>query len=214
MPPYLSDYSLRRFKYNPPNWVPYGSSNFLGGTLLFGLSLDYIDLYCGCYVNVVLPFNQTSDVPRDLLPPIRPNKTTPQKMETQTLRISPFAFASAVQELPLSAVYAKAAELRNSISHLHRSNAELRAFLAESLDPEEEKKELEGYIAENEDVIASMNARIALLRAEIERRGQSWVEDEEKDGDADGNAQRLAENPPAPNGDQGQDQEAENGVYL
>ncbi|KAJ5610777.1 hypothetical protein N7510_007496 [Penicillium lagena] len=142
-----------------------------------------------------------------------------QKWQQNPSPSPPSAFASAIQELPLSAVYAKVSELRNSIAHLHRSNAELRTFLAESQDPEEEKKELEGYVAENEDVIASMNVRIALLKTEVERRGQSWVEAEEKegdDGDGDAEQQRSADNTLAANGDHAheQDQEGENGVYL
>lgn len=140
-------------------------------------------------------------------------------MATESFSISPSAFASALEELPLSALYAKVSELRNSIAHLHRSNAELRTFLAESQDPEEEKKELEGYVAENEDVVASMNVRIALLKTEVERRGQLWIETEVKereDGDGDAEQQRLAGNTPVTNGDHGheQDQEGQNGVYL
>lgn len=105
-------------------------------------------------------------------------------MSSESLTIDPAAFAEAIKELPLSAVYSKVAELRNSIAHLHRSNAELRLFLAESQDPEEEKKELGGYVTENEGVIASMKVRIGLLKTELENRGQPWVEvDEDKDQD-------------------------------
>ncbi|KAJ5811829.1 hypothetical protein N7474_008130 [Penicillium riverlandense] len=140
-------------------------------------------------------------------------------MATESLPISPSAFASAIQELPLSALYAKVSELRNSIAHLHRSNAELRTFLAESQDPEDEKKELEGYVAENEDVVASMNVRIALLKVEVERRGQLWIEAEEKegeDGDGDAEQQRLADDTLVTNGDHGheQDQEGEMGCIF
>ncbi|CAL5873505.1 uncharacterized protein PFLUO_LOCUS7785 [Penicillium psychrofluorescens] len=142
-------------------------------------------------------------------------------MATQSIPISPSAFAAALEELPLSALYAKVSELRNSMAHLHRSNAELRAFLAETQDPEEEKEELAGYVAENEVVVASMNVRIALLKTEVERRGQVWVETEVKereDGDGDGGAeqQRLAGNGVVTNGDHApeQDREGENGVHL
>lgn len=113
-------------------------------------------------------------------------------MSSESLRINPAAFAEAIQELPLSAVYSKVAELRNSIAHLHRSNAELRLFVTESQDPEEEKKELEGYMSENEGVIASMNERVELLKKELENRGQPWVEVEE---DKNENGEQAADGP-------------------
>ncbi|KAJ5827710.1 hypothetical protein N7447_004473 [Penicillium robsamsonii] len=97
-------------------------------------------------------------------------------MSTESLPITPGAFAEAIKELPLAVLYSKVSELTNSIAHLHRSNAELRAFLAESNDPEEDKKELEGYVAENEGVAVSMNERISLLKTEVENRGQPWIE--------------------------------------
>ncbi|KAJ5359928.1 hypothetical protein N7517_009119 [Penicillium concentricum] len=97
-------------------------------------------------------------------------------MSTESLPITPGAFAEAIKELPLAVLYSKVSELTNSIAHLHRSNAELRAFLAESNDSEEDKKELEGYVAENEGVAVSMNERISLLKTEVENRGQPWIE--------------------------------------
>jgi hypothetical protein len=98
------------------------------------------------------------------------------KMSTESLPITPGAFAEAIKELPLAVLYSKVSELTNSITHLHRSNAELRAFLLESCDSEEEKKELETYVKENEDVAVSMNERIALLKTEVENRGLPWIE--------------------------------------
>ncbi|KAL3459931.1 hypothetical protein BJX64DRAFT_263965, partial [Aspergillus heterothallicus] len=97
-------------------------------------------------------------------------------MSAEALPITPGAFAEAIQELTLPVLYAKVAELRNSIAHLQRSNSELRAFITESCESEADKRELEGYIAENEGVKESMDARIALCKAEIERRGQTWIE--------------------------------------
>ncbi|KAJ5951396.1 uncharacterized protein N7479_009809 [Penicillium vulpinum] len=97
-------------------------------------------------------------------------------MSTESLPITPGAFAEAIKELPLAVLYSKVSELTNSIAHLHRSNAELRAFLAESNDSDDDKKELEGYIAENEGVAVSMNERISLLKIEVENRGQPWIE--------------------------------------
>lgn len=130
-------------------------------------------------------------------------------MSSTSLPITPSSFATAIKELPLSALYSKAVELHNSIGHLERSNAELRAFLAESCDSEGEKKELEGYVTENEEVIASMKERIAMLKIEVENRGQVWVELEElKVDDGGGNQQQQPETP-VTNGEDGED-----GVYL
>lgn len=140
-------------------------------------------------------------------------------MSSESLPINPSAFAEAIKDLPLSAVYSKVAELRNSIAHLHRSNSELRLFLTESQDPEEEKKELEGYVIENEGVIASMNERVQLLKTELENRGQPWVEeDKEKEGEDKG--QEPGAGAPTMNGpEEGAGagtagQQGEDGVYL
>ncbi|KAL2830702.1 hypothetical protein BJY01DRAFT_240311 [Aspergillus pseudoustus] len=97
-------------------------------------------------------------------------------MSSESLPITPAAFAEAIKELTLPVLYAKVAELRNSIAHLQRSDAELRTFIAESCETEADKRELEGYIAENEGVKESMDVRIALCKAEVEQRGQIWIE--------------------------------------
>ncbi|GIK02692.1 hypothetical protein Aspvir_006751 [Aspergillus viridinutans] len=101
-------------------------------------------------------------------------------MSEESRPITLEAFAEAIKELPLSAVYAKVSEIRNSIAHLRRSNSELRAFIDESCDSESDKRELEGYIAENEAVITTMNERIGRLKTEIEHRGELWTEEEVK----------------------------------
>jgi uncharacterized small protein (DUF1192 family) len=108
-------------------------------------------------------------------------------MSEETQPITLEAFAEAIKELPLSAVYAKVSEIRNSIAHLRRSNSELRAFIDESCESESDKRELEGYIAENEVVITTMNERIGLLKTEIENRGERWIEEKvEADTKVDG----------------------------
>ncbi|KAJ5151841.1 hypothetical protein N7492_010136 [Penicillium capsulatum] len=148
-------------------------------------------------------------------------------MTTENFPINPTAFAEAIQELPLSSIYAKVAELRNSIAHLHRSNAELRLFLTESQDPEDEKKEIEGYITENEGVITSIHERIGLLRTELERRGQPSLEevlgDQNTDQNQDGGSDGLSGAAPGTNGTNGSAagqrdsstaQDGEEGVYL
>lgn len=148
-------------------------------------------------------------------------------MSTEALPITPGAFAEAIKELPIAVLYSKVSELTNSIAHLHRSNAELRAFLTESNDPEEEKKELEGYIAENEDVAVSMNERITLLKTEVENRGQPWIELDElkidKGQDAltdvpvtngNGNGTDTGTGPAAGAGQESNGREDGDGVYL
>ncbi|RHZ66230.1 uncharacterized protein CDV56_108919 [Aspergillus thermomutatus] len=108
-------------------------------------------------------------------------------MSEESQPITLEAFAEAIKELPLSAVYAKVSEIRNSLAHLRRSNSELRAFIDESCESESDKRELEGYIAENEGVITTMNERIGFLKTEIENRGESWIEEEvEADNKGDG----------------------------
>ncbi|KAJ5517375.1 hypothetical protein N7527_008935 [Penicillium freii] len=148
-------------------------------------------------------------------------------MSTEALPITPGAFAEAIKELPIAVLYSKVSELTNSIAHLHRSNAELRAFLTESNDSEEEKKELEGYVAENEGVAVSMNERITLLKTEVENRGQPWIELDElkidKGQDAlidvpvtngNGNETDTETRPAAGAGQESNDREDGDGVYL
>ncbi|PLB44037.1 hypothetical protein P170DRAFT_480980 [Aspergillus steynii IBT 23096] len=144
-------------------------------------------------------------------------------MSAESAPITPSMFAEAIQELSLSVLYAKVSELRNSVAHLQRSNDELKTFVLESCDSADEKRELESYIAENEGVMTSMTERIALLKAEVERRGQQWIETEEKRTEApvvngaNGASAATTQPDPSPVGDgqsesqAGQDQE---GVYL
>ena len=97
-------------------------------------------------------------------------------MSAESLPITPVAFAEAIKELTLPVLYAKVAELQNSIAHLRRSNQELRHFISESCESQADREELEGYIAENDGVEKSMIERIELCKAEVERRGQTWIE--------------------------------------
>ena len=97
-------------------------------------------------------------------------------MSVQPVSITASMFAEAIKDLPLSNIFAKASEIQNSIAHLHRSNDEMRAFVADSCDTEDDKREIEGYVSENEGIVTSMYERIALLKAEVEGRGQRWIE--------------------------------------
>ncbi|SMR43086.1 unnamed protein product [Zymoseptoria tritici ST99CH_3D1] len=73
-------------------------------------------------------------------------------------------FALALHDLPLDSVHAKSAELRNSLAHLLESNIQLRPFAAAG------DADCVEAIAENEVVMKRFEERIALCRAEVERR--------------------------------------------
>ncbi|KAI0533925.1 hypothetical protein GGR58DRAFT_85521 [Xylaria digitata] len=107
-------------------------------------------------------------------------------MSSETQPISSARFAEALQDLPASSLALKVLELRNSIAHLDYSNAELKPFAdgttptldqggntAEAGQPDQDCKDA---IAENEAVIARMQERIELIRAEVEGRGLNWRE--------------------------------------
>ncbi|KAI0549075.1 hypothetical protein F4679DRAFT_548145 [Xylaria curta] len=107
-------------------------------------------------------------------------------MSSETQPISPARFAEALKDLPASSLALKVLELRNSIAHLDYSNAELKPF-AEGITPTldsnghpseagQPDQDCKDAIAENEAVIARMQERIELIRAEVEGRGLSWRE--------------------------------------
>ncbi|KAJ3575799.1 hypothetical protein NPX13_g3905 [Xylaria arbuscula] len=109
-------------------------------------------------------------------------------MSSETLPISPTRFAEALKELPASTLALKVLELRNSIAHLDYSNAELKPFAEgtkSTLDQQQQgdatevgqpDPDCQEAIAENEAVIARMQERISLIRAEVEGRGLNWQE--------------------------------------
>jgi len=107
-------------------------------------------------------------------------------MSADSQPINAAAFAEALIPLPLSSLYAKLFELRNSIAHLQRSNDELKGFIDTSPDGD---KDCEEAIEENEVVVKRMEERIELVKVEMEKRGQKWTEIngalEERDGDGD-----------------------------
>ena len=105
-------------------------------------------------------------------------------MSASAQPVSSARFAEALQELPLSTLHNTAAEIRNSKIHLESSNQELKPHADEG---DETCKEA---IDENKQVLERMNARLNLLKAEVERRGMLWVEsdDAEADGVLNGHA--------------------------
>ncbi|KAI1185936.1 hypothetical protein F5B17DRAFT_405838 [Nemania serpens] len=107
-------------------------------------------------------------------------------MSSETQPISSARFVEALKDLPSSSLALKVLELRNSIAHLDYSNAELKPF-AEGTKPTLDQQgntgeigqpdqDCKDAIAENEAVIARMQDRIELIRAEVEGRGLSWRE--------------------------------------
>lgn len=96
-------------------------------------------------------------------------------MSSDATPISPTRFATAVKDLPLSALHLKAAELRNSIAHLDYSNEQLKPFADGTVGGTPDQDCLDA-IKENEIVIETMQERMRLLREEVEGRGSSWLE--------------------------------------
>ncbi|KAF2401338.1 hypothetical protein EJ06DRAFT_529466 [Trichodelitschia bisporula] len=98
-------------------------------------------------------------------------------------------FSRALKDLPLSSLYAKASELRNSMAHLQSSNEQLREF-AEAGD-----RDCFEAIQENEEVLQRMEMRILLVRNEVEARGLVWSEHGSGDVTANGASEAKVEGP-------------------
>ncbi|KAK0753949.1 hypothetical protein B0T18DRAFT_424414 [Schizothecium vesticola] len=115
-------------------------------------------------------------------PPPRPNSTqlttaTPNPQNDNRPH-PPSKFASALTSLPLSTLQLKVLELRNSIAHLDYSNEQLQPFASPSstsADAPAPDPICVEAIAENRVVIARMQERLGLVRAEVEKRGVEWV---------------------------------------
>ncbi|KAI0111593.1 hypothetical protein F4814DRAFT_360974 [Daldinia grandis] len=104
-------------------------------------------------------------------------------MSSEAQPINPARFAEALKDLSAENLALKVFELRNSIAHLDYSNAELQPYAegrAPTLDQQggtaQPDQDCIDAITENEAVIARMQARIELIRAEVEGRGLSWRE--------------------------------------
>ena len=112
-------------------------------------------------------------------------------MSSTSTPIAPDRFAEAIKELPLANLHFKAAEIRNSISHLESSNHQLEQFA------EDGDKDCAEAIEENQVVVRRMEERIYLLKREVECRGFRWGEDDRAKGDirldGHGDSQTLQE---------------------
>jgi hypothetical protein len=96
--------------------------------------------------------------------------------------ISPASFAAAIRDLPAESLYAKHAELQNSVDHLLASNAQLRPLARDG------DAVCSDALRENKVVIRRVRDRMLLLRHEIETlRGMRWEggEDNEEEEDED-----------------------------
>lgn len=108
-------------------------------------------------------------------------------MSSTATPIPPQRFAEAIKELPLANLHLKAAEIRNSISHLVSSNQQLQPFADEG------DSECAEAFQENLVVIQRMEERISLLKGEVERRDFKWGEDEPRPENAESNGDARVE---------------------
>lgn len=118
-------------------------------------------------------------------------------MSSNSTPISPEMFALAIKDLPVDTLYAKAAELQNSVSHLLESNLVMKEYADEG---DEVCKEA---ISENEVVIKRTEERIELCKTEVEQRGLIWTghagaEETKVNGHAGVNGESQEESVPVP----------------
>jgi hypothetical protein len=88
-------------------------------------------------------------------------------MSSTSTSLTPSAFTTLIHDLPLEALYAKTAELLNSLQLLRDSNKQMEEF-AEQDDVCKEA------IKENEVVMGRIRERVGLCRGEVEGRGLVW----------------------------------------
>jgi hypothetical protein len=126
-------------------------------------------------------------------------------MSADSTPISAQQFALAIQDLPIENIYSKAHEIRNSISHLERSNQQLQAYIdsikTDASLPEatrqEGDKDCSDAIHENAVVIKRQQERMELLKQEVERRGARWHE-RDNGAKVNGSPEESAPNGEAP----------------
>lgn len=91
-------------------------------------------------------------------------------MSAESTPITAARFAAALNDLPISSLYAKHAELTNSIVHLESSNKELEDFARENDD-----RDCYEALLENRQVMKNFHERMDLIRKEVEEvRGLPW----------------------------------------
>ncbi|KIV86634.1 hypothetical protein PV11_02234 [Exophiala sideris] len=122
-------------------------------------------------------------------------------MSNESRPIPAEQFALAVQDLPVENLYSKAHEIKNSITHLEKSNAQLQEYIdsitSDTSLPEatrqEGDKDCSEAIHENLIVINRQKERIDLLKKEVERRGGRWHE-ADSEGKINGSSAEAATN--------------------
>jgi hypothetical protein len=96
-------------------------------------------------------------------------------MSAESAPISLSRFAAALHDLPISALYAKHAELTNSLAHLESSNQQLADFAREHDD-----RDCYEALLENRQVVKNMRERVDAVRSEVEIvRGLLWMPGDE-----------------------------------
>ncbi|KAF3043233.1 hypothetical protein E8E12_009589 [Didymella heteroderae] len=91
-------------------------------------------------------------------------------MSAESTPITAARFAAALNDLPISSLYAKHAELTNSITHLESSNRQLEDFARENDD-----RDCYEALLENRQVMKNFNERMEMIKKEVEQvRGLPW----------------------------------------
>lgn len=132
--------------------------------------------YASFPIHLLLRVIRAAHSPRPHLTSPPAHRTSSPTMSSTALPISPTRFATALKDLPLGSLYAKAFELRNALSHLRNSNAQLAAFASHGTADYDADCAL--ALAENGETMARFEGRIAMLRREVEGRGMLWVGEE------------------------------------
>lgn len=91
-------------------------------------------------------------------------------MSSESQPITLTRFATALNDLPIDAIYSKYSELRNNITHMESSNKQLEDFARENDD-----RDCYEALLENRQVIKRFEERLDALKKEVtEVRGLPW----------------------------------------
>ena len=135
-------------------------------------------------------------------------------MSAEALPITASRFAKALEDLPISSLYAKHAELSNQITHLESSNQQLEDFARENDD-----RDCYEALLENRQVMKRFEKRKELIKKEVQEvRGLPWRPQGEEvmptptatNGTAGGTAAVQEQT----NGNGAQNADEEEGVFL
>ncbi|KAH7414280.1 hypothetical protein DE146DRAFT_30343 [Phaeosphaeria sp. MPI-PUGE-AT-0046c] len=97
-------------------------------------------------------------------------------MSSESQPITLTRFATALNDLPIDAIYSKYSELRNNIAHMESSNNQLEEFARENDD-----RDCYEALLENKQVIKRFEERLDALKREVtDVRGLPWRPREEE----------------------------------